>query len=181
MELTKRYPFYNEMTEDVAFKLGQFDFPSFYSYATWRVNREEFPLFKFFKWGSPKPSWQDCDGDFNWTNGFTLMGALDFNQIKTIPQKLAYIRGRLTSYSVAISENKIHVSYANSTDLRDFFSQCLEDVLADRYWKDLLNGKFTSEEYTVNTKENKSTFPAALEVELVATKEIIDYITGRNS
>jgi hypothetical protein len=45
------------MTDEIAFKLGKFDFPSFYSFALWKINRETFPLMYFFNWsmgwGSP--------------------------------------------------------------------------------------------------------------------------------
>ncbi|MEK6878447.1 MAG: hypothetical protein AABY22_02505 [Nanoarchaeota archaeon] len=172
------------MTEETAYKLGKLDFPCFYSQVLWKMNREPFELANFFEWnmGMGWPCKKSDKGEYitDWENIY-LHGSLKINEFKEIKHKLAYIRGRLNSYSVNIQNNTIKITYANSYNLRDFLTKCLEDVIMDKFV--LLpeeNGvrKFSDKipKYTITKSEIIGTIPGTPSVELIADKEIIDYI-----
>src|SRR3990167_6589713 len=112
-----------KMTDEIAYKLGKFDFPSFYSFVRWYPNKEPFPLAHFFTWGLGM-GWpvdtSDNNHNTNWSS-ISLSGKLKTELFTEISHKLNYIRGRLSSYSVKIEETKIYVCWANSYDIRDFF------------------------------------------------------------
>ena len=174
------------ITDETAFKLGKFDFPHFYSQARWKVNKEPFELAHFFNWGLGM-GWP-CDPvtyETDWYN-IQLYGSLKTKEIKEIPHKLAYIRGRLQGYSVSITENTISIHYANSYDLRDLLAECLQDVIMDRFvllpQKEGEPGRsFNSNapKYNITKNEIVGTIPGTPSVTLEADKEIINYIIGK--
>lgn len=182
------------MTDEIAYQLGKFnDFPTFYSYAVWRPNKQPFPLYRFFTWGlswGGVPLKNNNLSETDWEN-VTLYGSLKTSEIKTISQKLAYIRGRLQSYSVKIDENQIWICYANSYDFRDFIVDCFNDVLNDKFLLDKIgdNGelirnftpKDTIPKWTIEKSETVGTIPGTPQITLKADKEVIDYILGNNS
>lgn len=179
------------MTDEIAYKLGKFDFPSFYQIAMWKVNKEPFELAHFFDWRIPggMGGWA-CkqEGETyvtDWEN-VQAGGYLKLEEIKEISHKLAYIRGRLDSYSVKIEKDKISVHYANSHNFRDFLAQCFEDVIQDKFMllpkKDGAWGREFNQncpKYKVMKNERIGTIPCTPSVTLEADKEIINYITGK--
>lgn len=158
------------MTDKVAFDLGKFDFPHFYQDVIWRINKEPFPYIHFFNWGLPCGT--PCKNDYStdWEN-FSLKGGLKTNMFTDISHKLAYIRGRLTSYSVNITENSISVCWANSHNLRDFFAKCLTEIVLD---------KFTYIKYELTKDNGLMMTPATPEINFISSKEVIDYIVKYN-
>lgn len=173
------------MTDEVAFQLGKFDFPHFYHLAQWKLNKEPFPLFRFFDWhfpgglgGTPCKKINGPDGEeyvVDWES-MTIGGMLKLDTIKDISHKLNYIRGRLTSYSVKVGKNKITICYANSHAFRDFTAKCLAEVILDKF-----NVIFPdpSLHYKITCGETIGTIPATPYVELEASEEIIKYIVGQ--
>lgn len=181
------------MTDEIAFKLGKFDFKSFYQFATWKLNKEPFPLLHFFDWSFPGglggTPCKQVAGEYvtDWEN-MTIGGVLKTEMIKDISHKLNYIRGRLTSYSVVIEKNKIYVGYANSYAFRDFLAQCLDDVIMDKFI--LLpqrEGQFgrsfanNAPKYKITKSETFGTCPATPYLELEADEEIVKYIVGEKT
>lgn len=179
------------MTEEIAYKLGEFNFPSFYQNAIWKPNKETFPLASFFNWGLsggwPCKRKTDGSGEYeeDWTN-ISLSGGLKLSEIKTIGQKLAYIKGRLKSYSVTIEPTKIRVLYANSHNFRDFFAQCAHDVISDKFVYEeestesgglkLRRFKRNSPNFKIITAEGIMSIPATPYCEILADTEIITYL-----
>ena len=179
------------MTDDIAYKLGKFDFPHFYQIAMWKVNKEPFELAYFFEWTLPGGlSGWPCKrvGEeyvTDWEN-IQAGGDLKLDLIKDISHKLAYIRGRLDSYSVRIEENEISVHYANSHNFRDFLAQCFHDVIMDKF---ILLPKTDGElgrvfnkdapEFSIEKFEVYGTIPSSPSVKLKTTPEVIKYITNR--
>ena len=178
------------MTDEIAFQLGKFDFPHFYQQAIWRLNKEPFPLFRFFDWrfpggfGGTPCNYVDGECLPDWEN-MTIGGTLKTDEIKEIAHKLAYIRGRLQSYSVSIERNKISVHYANSHSFRDFMAQCLNDVIFDKFVllpseDGGMSRKFSDKryKYSIIKSETHGTIPCTPCVILEADEEIIKYIVG---
>lgn len=172
-----------EMTEEIAFELGKFDFPSFYQIALWKINKEPFPLAHFFSWTVPGgmgwPCKQLSDGSYetDWEN-LTVGGRLKTEHINSIPLKLAYVRGRLQSYSVTVTDKTIKVYYANSYEFRDFFAQCLRDILTDKYWA-APNNMMTAPKWTICVGETLGTIPGTPWVKLEGDEEVVKYIVGK--
>lgn len=179
------------MDEDTAYKLGRLDFPSFYDIVSWKVNKEPFDLAAFFDWTVPGGfgGWPlKCSGgDVDWEN-ITAGGHLKFDLIREIPHKLAYIRGRLASYSVRITETSIDICYANSYKSRDFLAQCLYDVIFDKcvllpptnqpHECDLRRVNPGAPKFTIEKGEILGTIPGTPFVKLTAAKEVIDFLVG---
>lgn len=175
------------MTDEIAYRLGKLDFPCFYDQVLWKMNKEPFELLYFFKWslGSATPCRRAGEKwETDW-NAFSLFGQVKFEEIKTISQKLAYIRGRLSSYSVAVTPTSIYVGYANSYKTRDFFASCLTDVIMDRFvLEPPKNGGIgrciimNHPKYSIQKSETIGTIPGTPSVELVADPEVISYIIG---
>lgn len=175
------------MTDEIAYRLGKLDFPHFYDQVVWRVNQEPFELLRFFDWflSSGTPCHQVGDEWETAWDSFCLRGCVKFEEIKTISQKLAYIRGRLSSYSVSISPTTITVGYANSYKTCDFFASCLTDVIMDRF---VLGAAKDGEpyrcfaanppKYSVRKSETLGTIPGTPSVQLAADPEVISYIVG---
>jgi hypothetical protein len=175
-----KYPY--KMTEEIAFKLGRLsdeDFPSlFYDSPTWYINDEDFLLYNFFKWSHPHQTGRAKIGktisletppeDIEWR--FCLSGSLDESKFETIEQKLAYLRGRLTNYSVKKEPNSIYVCYANSYGSRDRFAKWTKDVIYDKF-------SFT-QSVKVTTGETTLSCPGTPWVELEAHEDVVKYITG---
>lgn len=165
------------MTDEVAYKLGKFDFPSFYNIVLWRVNKEPFELAPFFKWELPGMGvgCKFINGEWvtDWES-IAASGYLKLEEIKEISHKLAYIRGRLDNYSISISKNEISVHYANSYNFRDFLAQCFEDVIKYKFKKDYFNQPPLH--YYIKKGENIGTIPGTPSVTLLASEEIIKYI-----
>ncbi|MDP2692401.1 MAG: hypothetical protein Q8O88_02030 [bacterium] len=178
------------MTDEIAYKLGKFDFPNvFYSNVLWYVNKEPFELAAFFRWTVPGGLGWPCkktSGNYetDWEN-IPANGTLDLNNIKDISHKLAYIRGRLSSYSVNITETSISVCYANSYEFRDYLAQFLQDVIRDKFVllperDDELGRRYNlkSPMFAITKNENFGTIPGTPGITLIAPKEVIDYIVG---
>ena len=175
------------MTDEIAYRLGKLDFPCFYDCVLWKINKEPFELIHFFDWslGFGTPLHKVGDKlETDW-NAFTLFGRVKFEKIETISQKLAYIRGRLSSYSVTIDATSIHVGYANSYDTRDFFAICLGDVIMDRFALEPVKlgeiGRsitLNCPKYCIQKSEIVGTTPGTPSVELKGDPEVISYIVG---
>jgi hypothetical protein len=166
------------MTDEIAYQLGKLDFPHlFYDTVMWKLNKEEFPLAYFFNWyfpGGLGGMAAKQEGDHyvtDWENQ-SIGGSVKFDKIKEISHKLNYIRGRLSSYSVTITENTIHVNYANSRPSRDFFTKCLNDIIYDKFSFLSVHKISTGTEYYC---------PLVEWVKLEADKEAIDYIVGEKN
>lgn len=175
------------MTDEIAFRLGKFDFPHFYSDAIWKLNKEPFPLLYFFDWsmGMGTPCKNEEGHPTDW-EGFNLHGRLKTETIKEISHKLNYIRGRLDSYSVKITEESILICYANSYDFRDFLAECLEDVIKDKFvLLPQVDGELgrsynrNCPKYQIIKSETVGTIPGNPHIELKADKEIINYLIGK--
>lgn len=171
------------MTEEIAFKLGKLDFPCFYQLVQWKVNKEPFPLAYFFRWSVPGGigGWplvynEAKEHVTDWQN-LTASGSLRTELIDSPALKLAYIRGRLDSYSVSIFSGSIRVGYANSYNLRDFLAQCFQDVLAEKFWygKNMIE----SPKWTVSLGEDLGSIPGTPWVLLEGDLEVIEYIVGK--
>jgi hypothetical protein len=167
------YPY--EMTNEIAFKLGKLDiadFPClFYDTVLWRPNIEDFRLFNFFKWNGPTRMrhGKARDNVIIWT--FSFSGELNENKFVNNEQKLAYLRGRLTSYSVKIEPTLICVGYANSYNSRNRF---------EKWAKDLIYEKFSFDKSIKVTKgETLFTCPGTPWVQIEADEEVINYIKGQ--
>ncbi len=160
------------MTDEVAFELGKFDFPCFYEHALWRVNIDPFPLYHFFKWkmGWGIPVSGGEESKVLWDE-IKLEGMLDLTKFTDISHKLAYVRGRLNSYSVSSTETTLSVGWANSYRIRDFFVECLEDSLKVNF------GLATK--WTIEKGEGKCTIPGTPYAKLTADKHVIDFILER--
>lgn len=170
----------HNMTDEIAYQLGKFDFPSFYSYVMWYMNKEPFPLLCFFDWGlqGGTPCKQNGDKyDTDWSN-FHLMGKLKPEKFETLSQKLAFIRGRLDSYSVTITPNQIEVCWANSYDLREIFAKFLNEILFNKF---TLSESVEEKKYCWNIRllEDMGTFPGTPSLSISANREVINYIVGK--
>lgn len=158
-----------EMTDEVAFDLGKFNFPAFYSAVSLQSCPSEYK--NFFNW--EKSIFSSTD---KW-------GYLKQDIFTQISHKLSFIRGRLKGYSVSISENKISIGWANSYDLRDLFANfaydvlhdlCLEPAEADggrRY-------KSNPPNFSVVKSETLGTIPGTPSVEVTGDENVIKYLTG---
>lgn len=175
------------MTDEIAYKLGALDFPHFYQSVRWKLNKEPFELCHFFEWSFPSGTPCKKVGDDYVTDwdSFALHGDVKLDLIKDISHKLAYIRGRLSSYSVQITSTSIYVGYANSHNLRDFLAQCFHDVLFDRFTlapqkEGELGRSFVHEApcYIIVMDETLGTIPCTPHVTLTSTEEVICYIVG---
>lgn len=160
------------MTDEIAFQLGKFDFKAFYSLAMWKVNKEEFPLYYFFNWS---PQWGFPLKHVNdklvpdWEN-ISLHGSLKKDSFKEISHKLAYIRGRLSSYSVVITPTTIDVGWANSYDFREIFIECVEAVVKDKFG--------FSQYFISHVSEQRGTIPGTPHFKFTSSEEVIKYLTG---
>lgn len=159
----------NEMTDKIAFALGEFNFPSFYSSVMWYGELDDFPLHPYFDLNT-----NDAHDPRYGEKSFT--GRLKTEMIQDTSHKLAYIRGRLRSYSVFIERDKIKVSYANSKDLMDFFTECLYEVIMSKFFNrsNTIESMFS---FSLEKRETFMTAPKCFTVVLTASPDIIRYIT----
>lgn len=162
----KTYP--HEMTDEIAFKLGEFNFPRFYDMAMWQPNIEDFEYAYFFNWSAGM-------GLFCFLgegNPHSFTGHLNESKFETLNHKLKYIQGRLSSYSVTITDTSIHIGYANSHKSRDRVAKWLDEILKDKF-----GGQKT---WLITTSDGlKTTIPLTPSVQISSDKEVIDYITGK--
>ena len=157
------------MTNDIAFKLGEFKLPSFYGSATWRPNIETFELYRFFKWGYPQRVKHYDEED--WTQSFS--GELDTSKFTSDELKLKYIQGRLSSYSVKITESSIEIGYANSYNLRDLVSVWADELLRNKF-----GGVKT---WKIKKGEIFGTTPGTPWVRIEGDSELIKFLTGTDN
>ena len=169
----------SEMTNEIAYRLGKFDFPSFYGSVRLDIG-QPVDLYNFFEW--TKDSQGVSYGNLK-TNTFN----------KEDSHKLNYVRGRLSSYSVSVTNTTIHIHYANSYDLRDFMARCINDVCINKFVLDpptidpksgckrrVFKNSKDCPKFEVWNKERVGTMPGTPYIEVIADKIVIDYITGRN-
>ena len=142
------------MTNDIAFNLGAFNYPSFYDWAI-----------------------MGCDNKyvdfFEWDNGY---GALDESKFETLEHKYYYIKGRLSSYSVGIKDDSITVVYANSIISRDRFVKWLRELLIFKFGKDAT--WCGHEMWRIETTDGFHTTPCTPRLVFKADKEVIEYFKG---
>jgi len=161
------------MTEEIAFKLGVFDFPRFYSQVLWKLNKEPFELFKYFKWSFPAQCGPTCkiadDGKSfitDWEN-LQIGGTIKFSLINSTKLKLAYIRGNIKGGHCKVSEEELSFIFANSYDIRDVLAEIIEEVLFE---------KFGDGEFSLELGQTLGTCPGTPYIKLKARREIIDYL-----
>ena len=140
-----------KMTNDIAFELGAFNYPCFYDWAI-RKDTDDFEYENFFVW----------NGEY---------GHLDESKFETLEHKFYYIKGRLSSYSVGIEDDKITVVYANSIKSRDRFIKWMNELLMFDFGK---NESWSIEK----TDGDIHTVPSTPGLILKADKEIINYYTN---
>lgn len=155
-----------KMTNDIAFKLGKFDFPAFYS----MVYSVDDDLNDFFEWQ-----------EHPFSTG--RVGCLKKDIFTEISHKLNFVRGRLKGYSVRIEKNKVSISWTNSYDLRDLFATCAYDVLLDLCLEPPREDggrqfKKNPLQYSVIKSEILGTIPGTPSVEIIGDEEAIKYLTG---
>lgn len=161
------------MTEEIAFKLGVFDFPRFYSQVLWQLNKEPFELFNYFKWSFPTFFGTSCKISDDMKTYFTdwenlqIGGTIKFDLINSTKLKLAYIRGNIKSGNCTVSEQGLYFVFANSYDIRDFLAEFIEEVLTEKF------GKL---EFSLELGQTNGTCPGTPHIKLKARKEIIDYL-----
>lgn len=154
------------MTDEIAFKLGKFDFPAFYS----MVYSVDDDLIDFFEWQ-----------EHPFSTG--KVGCIKKDIFTKISHKVNFVRGRLKGYSVKIEKNKINVHWANSYDLRDLFATCVYDVLFDlclgparedggRQFKE------NAPRFLVTKSETIGTIPGTPSVEITGDEDAIKYLIG---
>lgn len=165
------------ITEEQAFRAGAMDYPHyFYDSPLWRVNLESFEDWEIYTWGAPQLA--SLDGGKNWS--FQIAGQLkddvfETDRLDTTNKlKLAYIRGRLSSYSVNVKETGIDVNWANSTESRDRFVRFLKEVLD--FYRSLKFVAFLP--YSIIVGQEINCCPIVNFIKLEANKEIVDYIIG---
>lgn len=176
----------SDMTDEIAFEIGRWNFPSFYSCIRWKINRESCKYYYFFDWslGWGLPC-KDLEGTgkyiTDWEN-IELWGTLKTEKFKKISHKLSFVKGSLQSYAGHINKDRIVFAYANSYDLRDFIAKCLEDVIKDEFLLEKDQGKFGERAFNRNCPEYKivkdeiiGTMPGTPKTELIADKKILDY------
>tara|TARA_R110000772_G_scaffold249530_2_gene363890 strand:+ start:53275 stop:53781 length:507 start_codon:yes stop_codon:yes gene_type:complete len=120
------------MTEEEAYKLGQFRFNGCKFYSSIIVNSTEFQDFElkqYFKWNKSSFSFKDGRDE--------LCGTLKTDELYsrfTNKDKLAYVQGALNGSAVLKRynpEGKIEIYWANSGDLHDLFLKCLNDLVLE--------------------------------------------------
>lgn len=176
------------MTDEIAYKLGEYKFKTFYNQVMWKVNKEPFELYHFFNWSL------NCLGmpvimiekgyRIDWEN-INAYGTLNTSLFKGVSHELNYIRGWLKSHPPYVRDNIVTINYANSYDLRDFMAQCLLDVITDKF---LLMPRIEGEcgrnfvrdrpKFNVNKTEIMGCVPGCPSIELVANDTIIQYLLG---
>ena len=150
-----------DMTNDIAFDLGAFNYPCFYDMAVWIPNKESFKYVNFFEWSAPVYS------NLNWT----FYGDLNERKFETLEHKHYYIKGRLSSYSVHIKDDSITVFYANSVESRNRFVKWAHELLIVNFGE--------NEKWSIKKMDGGNTVvPNTPGLILNANKEIINYFTG---
>jgi hypothetical protein len=150
------------MTDEIAFKLGKFDFPAFYSMAYYQDELKD-----FFDW---TPGWSDS---------VKLVGSLKRECFTKDSHKLNFIRGRLQSYSVFISDEEIKICWANSYDLRDIFADFTEEIVRHKWGPMNFQKEKFGLKFEIIRSETLGTVPGTPYVRVIADKEIINYILGK--
>jgi hypothetical protein len=117
------------MTEEIAYNIGAFKYPSFYDSASWALKAYTvFEYVNFFVWGYGGYATAPFESQI-------LHGRLREEMFTDLSHKFNYIIGRLSSYSVGIEKNRISVVYANSIKSRDRFAKWLDEILTVKYGK----------------------------------------------
>lgn len=166
------------MTDEIAFKLGEFKFEHHYSTVRWNINREQFPLYKFFIWDfninyHPIDNFESEKTDWY---GFELSGEINFSKFQTISQKHAFIKGVISrGLSVKITENSLTIGRANDTDTIDFIKDSLVEILHDACYHKKMD--MTYFDWDLQTISTVNSIPQTKSIVLTANKNIIDYIT----
>lgn len=159
----------DEMTDEIAFKLGAMDYPSFYGDAYWIINREPFELVKFFNWrlylGTPLKQTED-GYVVDWEN-FSLLGHLNTLMFTEFQHRLSYVRGQLSRKEVKITDDTIQIWWANSYNIAEFTKRCFEAVLS-------------TTNYSISIDEpHRGCIPGCPELTLkTSDKDIIEFLTN---
>lgn len=156
-----------EMTVEIAFDIGTGRLNSFYDCPSWAPALEDFPYAAFYRWGVPMRSSRGEDkGSWQWF----FMGSLRDECFDKLEYKHAYLRGRLTGYSVTIDSGRLRVGYANSWESCQRFAKWAQEVLGPRFGGTKL--------WTITTNQDivPSSIPMCNEVVIEADDEVIDYL-----
>lgn len=152
------------MTNEIAFELGRFNFPCFYDIVIWSPNVKDFEYANFFRWKSGMGLYCKIEDDYK----HTFCGYLDEEKFKTLEHKLKYIQGRLSSYSVKLQDNYIHIGYANSYESRNRVVKWAHEILKKKF-----GGLKTWE---IKTGEHGLTTPGTPYLEIFGDSELIAFI-----
>lgn len=145
------------MTDQIAFLLGEFNFPCFYSTVTVE-DVDSFELSHFFQWTS---SWPNLN--YKW------FGLLKSELISTPSQKLAYIRGKIKTSKKTNKAGQITITYANSSDFV---------ALIQKYLEEVMHHYFPHVGYIVMCHSLSDTFPRANIVTFESSDKAVEFIRG---
>jgi len=153
------------MTNEIAFNIGAFKYPSFYDYAVRYEHDLDFEYINFFNWSN------------NTTAGY-LYGSLKEEMFLDIEHKHHYLQGTISIYGHRESNNVISVTYANSFSSRDRFVKWALEIIRDKFFEFNMYNKLLN--YKIIIFDGPSTMiPSVPGLIIGANDDVIKYLLGK--